>query len=71
MYEGVFFTYNYNKKKIQVYFMHRILGFAMFCVAIGIFIGIFITKRFWEIFIIILLLVIGYNLFMTDKCKKK
>lgn len=51
--------------------MSRILGFALFFVAIGIFIGIFITERFWEIFIIILLLVVGYNLFTADDCKKK
>lgn len=50
--------------------MLRILGFALFFVAIGIFIGIFITTRFWEIFIIILLLIVGYNLFTMDNCKK-
>ena len=50
--------------------MLRILGFALFFVAIGIFIGIFITTRFWEIFIIILLLIVGYNLFTMDNSKK-
>lgn len=51
--------------------MRRILGFAMFFIAVGIFIGIFITKRFWEIFTIIVLLILGYNLFTADSCKKK
>ena len=51
--------------------MRRIMGFAMFFVAVGIFLGIFITKRFWEICIIILLLIVGYNLFTADSCKKK
>ncbi len=71
VYEGDFFTYNINKKILRVCYMLRILGFAMFFVAIGIFIGIFITTRFWEIFIIILLLIVGYYLFTAENCKKK
>ena len=51
--------------------MRRILGFALFFVAVGIFFGIFITKRFWEIFFIVVLLIMGYNMFTSDTCKKK
>ncbi|MGN0375357.1 MAG: hypothetical protein ACI4EN_07645 [Butyrivibrio sp.] len=51
--------------------MRRIIGFAMFFIAVGIFVGIFITKRFWEVVIIIALLILGYNLFTADTCRKK
>ena len=51
--------------------MRRIIGFALFFTAVGIFVGIFITKRFWEVCTIITLLILGYNLFTADTCKKK
>ena len=51
--------------------MKRVTGFALFCVAIGIIVSFFIPNRFWEIVVIIGLMVIGYNMFTSGyKCRK-
>ncbi len=46
--------------------MKRVIGFALFFIAIGMTIGLFIKSVFWSVCIIIGLLVVGYNLFMCD-----
>ena len=51
--------------------MKGVTGFALFCVAIGIIVSFFIPNRFWEIVVIIGLMVIGYNMFTSGyKCRK-
>lgn len=51
--------------------MKRVFGFALFCIAVGIIVSFFIPNRFWEIVVIIGLMVIGYNMFTSGcKCKK-
>lgn len=49
--------------------MKRVIGFALFFVGIGMIAGLFIESVFWSVCIIIGLLVIGYNLFVS--CPKK
>ncbi len=43
--------------------MRRMVGFILFWIAIGMTIMLFITNGFLAICIIILLLILGYNLF--------
>ncbi len=44
--------------------MKRLCGFSLFCIALGMLIGIFITNLFFQSVVILLLLLIGYNLFV-------
>lgn len=48
--------------------MKRIVGFAMFFMGIGMIIQMFVDKIFWGVCIVLILLISGYNLFMS--CKK-
>ena len=51
--------------------MKRVTGFAFFCVEMGIIVSFFVPNRFWEIVVIIGLMVIGYNMFTSGyKCRK-
>lgn len=44
--------------------MCRMLGFIMFWIAVGMIIGLIFTgSMFWNIVIIIALIIIGYNMF--------
>lgn len=51
--------------------MKRVIGFAMFFIAVGMIIELFIESVFFSVCIVITLLIIGYNLFMSEKCPKK
>ena len=44
--------------------MRRLCGFALFCIALGMLIGLFIASIFWKSVIILILLLLGYNLFV-------
>ncbi|HIV23499.1 MAG TPA: hypothetical protein IAC80_06125 [Candidatus Merdiplasma excrementigallinarum] len=44
--------------------MKRLCGFFLFCVAIGMLIGLFIPGAVVQTVVILLLLLIGYNLFV-------
>ncbi len=44
--------------------MRRLCGFALFCVAVGMLIGLLIVSIFWQSVIILGLLLLGYNLFV-------
>ncbi len=50
--------------------MKRIIGFAVFFTGIGMIVKMFISNTFWSVCLIILLLVVGYNLFTSGGCKK-
>ena len=50
--------------------MRKVIGFALFFVGIGMIVGLFIENVFWSVCIIIGLLVIGYNLFMSCPRRK-
>jgi len=43
--------------------MRRVIGFALFWVAVGMTLGLLIGSTFWAILIIIICLILGYNLF--------
>ena len=43
--------------------MKRIIGFAVFFVAIGMVIGMMLPNAFVEVLIIMICLLLGYNLF--------
>ena len=43
--------------------MRRVIGFAMFCIVIGMLIVIFFPYTLLEIFLIALFLILGYRLF--------
>lgn len=43
--------------------MKRVIGFAVFFVAVGMIIGMFMPNVFTEIMIILICLLLGYNLF--------
>lgn len=45
--------------------MRKTIGFAMFWVAVGMFIMLFITKHLIAVLIIFILLLLGYLLFCT------
>lgn len=44
--------------------MKRLCGFALFCVALGMLIGLLIASIFWRSVVILGLLLLGYNLFV-------
>ncbi|MDD3794839.1 MAG: hypothetical protein PHE06_02485 [Lachnospiraceae bacterium] len=44
--------------------MKRLIGYSLFCIAIGMLIGLFISSILLQALIIFLLLLIGYNLFV-------
>lgn len=44
--------------------MRRLCGFGLFCVALGMIIGLCITKVFWCCVLVFVLLLIGYNMFV-------
>lgn len=50
--------------------MKRVIGFALFFVGIGMTAGLFIESVFWSVCIILALLIVGYNLFMSCPRKK-
>lgn len=43
--------------------MKRVMGFAVFFVAVGMMISIFLPNTFVEVLIILICLLLGYNLF--------
>ncbi|MGN0383915.1 MAG: hypothetical protein ACI4DS_06565 [Eubacterium sp.] len=43
--------------------MHKVCGFALFWVAVGMAIALIIDTTFWCVTIIIACIIIGYNLF--------
>ena len=43
--------------------MKRVMGFAVFFIAVGMIISIFLTNAFVEVLIILICLLLGYNLF--------
>lgn len=45
----------------------KMLGFIMFWIAVGMIIGLFMAGNiFWAIVLIIVLLILGFNLFMNS-----
>ncbi len=45
----------------------RMLGFIMFWIAIGMIIALFMADNlFWAITLIVILLILGFNLFMNS-----
>lgn len=50
--------------------MRRVIGFAMFCIALGIIISFFLKTRFVEVMVVIGLLIVGYNMFTMPYCRK-
>lgn len=51
--------------------MKQIIGFALFFTGVGMIVKMFIDNVFLSVCIILGLLVLGYNLFMSCNCKKK
>lgn len=43
--------------------MKRVIGFSLFCIALGILLSFFLPNRFVEVITIIGLMILGYNLF--------
>lgn len=43
--------------------MRRLCGFVLFWMGVGMFIGLYLEPGFWIIVLIIIMLVLGYNLF--------
>ena len=43
--------------------MKRVAGFAMFFIAVGMMLSIFLPSTFVEVLIILICLLLGYNLF--------
>lgn len=43
--------------------MRRMTGFILFWIAVGLFLSLFIEEIVWCITLIVLLLLIGYNMF--------
>ena len=43
--------------------MKRVLGFAMFCIAIGMIIMMLLSNIFWGVVSVIVLFLIGYHFF--------
>ena len=46
--------------------MKRVMGFAVFFVAVGMMISIFLPNTFVEVLIILICLLLGYNLFCCE-----
>lgn len=51
--------------------MKQIIGFALFFTGVGMIVKMFIDNVFLSVCIILGLLVLGYNLFMSCNSKKK
>ncbi len=51
--------------------MKQIIGFALFFIGVGMIVKMFIDNVFLSVCIILGLLVLGYNLFMSCNSKKK
>lgn len=49
--------------------MRRVIGFALFCVAGGMFLQMLIPKIYIGLIVIVLLLLAGYNLFFCGRCR--
>lgn len=47
--------------------MIRVIGFALFFMAIGMLIMMFLPTKGWGIVLMILFLLLGYHLFCCDK----
>ena len=62
--------FSYNIQNAFRIVMRRVIGFAMFCMAIGIIISFFLKTRFVEVLVVIGLLMIGYNMFTMPCCRK-
>ena len=62
--------FSYNIQNAFGIVMRRVIGFAMFCMAIGIIISFFLKTRFVEVLVVIGLLIIGYNMFTMPCCRK-
>ena len=43
--------------------MRRLIGYSLFCMAAGIFVGMIVADIFWCVLLSLLFLLIGYNLF--------
>ncbi len=43
--------------------MRKLIGYTLFCISIGILIGLIISDIFWCVVLILLFLLISYNLF--------
>jgi len=43
--------------------MKRVLGFAIFFIALGIIVGMMLKSTFVEVLIVMICLLLGYNLF--------
>lgn len=48
--------------------MKKLVGFAFLCIALGMILMVFLPVNFWSISGIIVLLLVGYNLFCCS-CK--
>lgn len=44
--------------------MKRVAGYTLFWIAVGMLISLFISNTFWNILLIFVLLLVGYNLFV-------
>ena len=44
--------------------MKRVAGYTLFWIAVGMLISLFISNTFWNVLLIFLLLLLGYNLFI-------
>lgn len=51
--------------------MRQIIGFALFFIGVGMIVKLFINNVFISVCLILGLLVLGYNLFMSCNPKKK
>ena len=51
------------RKETEGVRMKRLIGYSLFCMAAGIFIGLIVADIFWCILLSLLFLLIGYNLF--------
>lgn len=45
--------------------MKRVVGFALFCMALGIILSFCIKTRFVEVVVVVGLMVIGFNMFIS------
>lgn len=43
--------------------MRKLCGFVLFWIAVGMFIGLYLSAGFWIIVLLIVLMLVGYNLF--------
>lgn len=47
----------------EIYKMKKVIGFALFWVAVGMFIMLFVSPLFWQIVLILACLLLSYLLF--------